>query len=387
MANVTVLLSEFVLMGFSDIWELQVLHAVVFFLIYLMTLIGILLIILLITLDQHLHKLALLTVMSYDQYVAVCHPLHYQVMMRKGACEKMVAASWFSGAVSGFLNTSVTSLPFCWSDVIHQFFCEIPSLLRLSYSERFLAEIGAIIATTSLGILRFTSILVSYPYIFSTVLRIPSVEGRSKVFSTCISHLVVVIVFLSTGSIAYLKPTSESPSIWDLIVSVFYTVAPPTLNSIVYSLKNRDMQAAFWKMLRKTVFIHRNNKSNNNNTATSLSSGKRKANSVSNSCPPIYVSKCNIEELLHPTFGGCDHVHTRDLVPEHFGHSDGNVRHVHERQLAEEKVHGAVEAGIRAYQKDQDGVSRQGHQENHENDHGEESWVFGLTEDSQQDEL
>ncbi|XP_057346435.1 LOW QUALITY PROTEIN: putative olfactory receptor 14L1 [Manis pentadactyla] len=341
MANVTVLLSEFVLMGFSDIWELQVLHAVVFFLIYLTALIGNLLIILLITLDQHLHspmhfflrtlslldvcfisvtvpkaitqsltqnssisflgcavqvflvvlfacaELALLTVMSYDRYVAMCHPLHYQVMMRKGACEKMVAASWFSGAVSGFLNTSVTSLPFCWSDVIHQFFCEIPSLLRLSYSERFLAEIGAIIATTSLGILRFTSILVSYPYIFSTVLRIPSVEGRSKVFSTCIPHLVVVIVFLSTGSITYLKPTSESPSIWDLIVSVFYTVAPPTLNSIVYSLKNRDMQAAFWKMLRKTVFIHRNNKSNNNNTATSLSSGKRKANSVSNSHPPI----------------------------------------------------------------------------------------------------
>ncbi|XP_004686648.1 PREDICTED: putative olfactory receptor 14L1 [Condylura cristata] len=311
MANLTKSITEFILMGFTDIWEQQVLHAVMFLLIYLTALVGNLLIVLLTTLDEHLHgpmhfflrtlsfldvcfisvtvpksiiqsltqnnsisfmgcvaqvffvvlfactELALLTVMSYDRYVAICRPLHYQLIMRKSACGQMVAASWLSGVVSGFLNTSVTfSLPFCESNFVHQFFCEIPSLLKLSCSEKYLAEIGAIIVTTSLGIICFISILVSYIHIFSTVLRIPSVEGRSKAFSTCIPHLVVVTIFLNTGSIAYLKPVAESPTLWNLMVSVFYTVVPPALNPIIYSLKNKDMKAAFWKMLRKTAFIY-----------------------------------------------------------------------------------------------------------------------------------
>uniref|UniRef100_A0A8D0XJ09 Olfactory receptor n=1 Tax=Sus scrofa TaxID=9823 RepID=A0A8D0XJ09_PIG len=306
MANLTMSVTEFTLMGFSDIWEQQVLHAVLFLLIYLTALVDNFLIVLLTTMDQHLHspmhfflrtlslldicfisvtvpkaiiqsltqnssisflgcvaqvflvvsfacaELALLTVMSYDRYVAICQPLHYQVIMKKAHCEQMVFASWLSGIISGFLNTSVTfSLPFCRSNFVHQFFCEIPSLLKLSCSEKYLAEIGAIIVTTSLGIICFISILVSYKQIFSTVMRIPSVKSRSKAFSTCIPHLVVVTVFLNTGSIAYLKPVSESPSVCDLMVSVFYTVVPPTLNPIIYSLKNKDMKAAFSKMLKR----------------------------------------------------------------------------------------------------------------------------------------
>ncbi|XP_006877149.1 PREDICTED: olfactory receptor 14A16-like [Chrysochloris asiatica] len=310
MVNITSLVNEFILMGFSDLRDHQVLHAILFLLIYLIALFGNLLIISLTTLDQHLNspmyfflktlslidlcfisvtlpksvihslsqnssisflgcmaqvffvvlfactELALLTVMSYDRYVAICHPLYYQVIMRKGACEKMVVASWLSGAVSGFLNTSVTfSLPFCRSNFVHQFFCEIPSLLKLSCSEKYLAEIGAIIVTTSLGFVCFISIIVSYVHIFSTVLRISSMESRSKAFSTCIPHLIVVTVFLTTGSIAYLKPASDSPSVWDLLVSVFYTVVPPTLNPIIYSLKNKDMKVAFWKFLKKIIIL------------------------------------------------------------------------------------------------------------------------------------
>ncbi|XP_004446822.2 olfactory receptor 14A16-like [Dasypus novemcinctus] len=309
MGNLSNFVTEFILMGFSDIWEEQVLHAVLFFLIYLVALVGNFLIIILTTLDHSLHspmyfllrtlslldlcfisvtvpkaivhsltqnssisflgcvmqvflvvlfacaELSLLTVMSYDRYVAICCPLHYQIVMKRRSCEHMVAASWISGIVSGFLNTAVTfSLPFCKSNFVHQFFCEIPSLLKLSCSEKYLAEIGAIIVTTTLGFICFISIIVSYVQIFSTVLRIPSVEGRSKAFSTCIPHLVVVTLFLNTGSIAYLKPVSEYPSVWDLLVSVSYTVVPPTLNPIIYSLKNKDMKAAFWKILRKTVF-------------------------------------------------------------------------------------------------------------------------------------
>ncbi|XP_008587755.1 PREDICTED: olfactory receptor 14A16-like, partial [Galeopterus variegatus] len=305
MANITTLVTKFILMGFSDKRELQVLQAVLFLLIYLTALVGNLLIILLTTLDQHLQspmyfflktlslldlcfisvtvpkaiiqsftqnhsisflgcvvqvflvvsfactELGLLTVMSYDRYVAICCPLQYQVIMKKGACEQMVFASWLSGVVSGFLNTSVTfSLQFCRSNFVQQFFCEIPSLLKLSCSEKYIAEIGAIIVTTSLGIMCFISILVSYIHIFSMVLKIRSVEGRSKAFSTCIPHLVVLTVFLTTGSSAYLKPVSESPSEWDLLVSVFYTMVPPTLNPIIYSLKNKDMKAAFWKIIQ-----------------------------------------------------------------------------------------------------------------------------------------
>ncbi|XP_037679302.1 olfactory receptor 14A16-like [Choloepus didactylus] len=309
MANSTKLVTEFILMGFSDIWEQQILYALLFFIMYLAGLIGNLLIITLTILDHSLHspmyfflrtlslldlcfisvtvpkaiiqsltqnssisfmgcvaqaflvvlfacaELALLTVMSYDRYVAICCPLYYQAIMRRASCEQMVAASWLSGVISGFLNTAVTfSLPFCGLNVVHQFFCEIPSLLKLSCSEKNLAEIGAIIVTVSLAFMCFISIIISYIQIFSTVLRIPLVEGRSKAFSTCFPHLVVVTVFLSTGSIASLKPMSESSSVWDLLVSVFYSIVPPTLNPIIYSLKNRDMKAAFWRLLRKSVF-------------------------------------------------------------------------------------------------------------------------------------
>ncbi|ELV10133.1 putative olfactory receptor 14L1 [Tupaia chinensis] len=334
MANRTTSVTEFILMGFSDSREWQVLQAVLFLLIYLTALAGNLLI-LLTTLDCRFQspmyfflrtlslldlcfisvtvpksiiqsltqdssisfagcvmqvflvvwfacaELALLTVMSYDRYVAICRPLHYQIIMKKGACGQMAAASWLSGAASGFLNTSVTfSLPFCRSNFVHQFFCEIPSLLKLSCSEEYLAEIGAIFVTTSLGILCFISILISYIHIFSTVLRIPSMEGRSKAFSTCIPHIVVVTVFLSTGSTAYLKPVQESPAVWDMLVSVFYTMVPPTLNPIIYSLKNKDMKAAFQKVLRKTMFINPTNHNPNTNTK------RHEANSANNNRLP-----------------------------------------------------------------------------------------------------
>uniref|UniRef100_A0A4X2LBH2 G-protein coupled receptors family 1 profile domain-containing protein n=1 Tax=Vombatus ursinus TaxID=29139 RepID=A0A4X2LBH2_VOMUR len=283
MINAT-LVTGFILMGLSEVHELQILHAVLFLLIYLGALLGNLLIIVLTTFDEKLHtpmyfflkhlsfldlcyisvtvpkfisntlanrnSISFLGWMSYDRYVVICHPLHYAVIMRRRTCVKLSASSWLSGGLSGLLHTATSfSLPFCESTRIHQFFCEIPQILRLSCSDNYSAEVGALAITSSLSFGCFLSIAISYTHIFSTVLKIPSVGGQYKAFSTCMPHLIVVTIFLHSAAAAYLKPTSVCPSFVDWLVSVFYTVMPPTLNPIIYSLRNKDMKAALRKLV------------------------------------------------------------------------------------------------------------------------------------------
>ncbi|XP_062950785.1 olfactory receptor 14A16-like [Cynocephalus volans] len=200
-------------------------------------------------------EMALLTVMSYDRYVAVCYPLHYEVIMKRATCIKMATSSWLSGGVSGILHTVTTfSLPIKTSVLVHQFFCEIPQLLRLSCSNEYLAEVGAVAITSLLSFVCFIFIAQSYIHIFSTVLNISSTVGQSKAFSTCIPHLAVVTVFLGAAAMAYLKPAEDIPSVFDLVVSVFYTVVPPTLNPIIYSLRNKDIKAAMLKYFKIIYF-------------------------------------------------------------------------------------------------------------------------------------
>ncbi|XP_054416370.1 olfactory receptor 14J1-like [Pongo abelii] len=299
----------FQLMGFSEVWWQQLMSGVMLLLILLVAFIGNLLIIMVSTFDQRLHnpmyfflkhlsfldlcyilvtlpkaivsnvthsssislwgcilqvflvvflactEMALLTVMSYDRYVAICRPLHYEVIMKRGACINMVTYSWFSGGASGILHTATTfSLPLQASRLVHQFFCEIPQLLKLSCSDEYLAEVGAVAVTSSLSFICFITIVLSYIHIFSTVLKIPSPLGQSKAFSTCVPHLVVVTLFLGAAAMAYLKPAEDVPSVSDLLVSVFYTVVPPTLNPIIYSLRNKDMKAAVLKYLKIIYF-------------------------------------------------------------------------------------------------------------------------------------
>ncbi|XP_068923143.1 olfactory receptor 14A2-like [Petaurus breviceps papuanus] len=312
MANLT-MGTEFILLGFSNIWELQVLHAILFLLIYLVALMGNLLIFTLISLDEKLHtpmyfflknlsfldlclvsttvpksianslshsysisfwgcisqlflmmlfaasEVFLLTVMSYDRYVAICQPLHYEVIMTKGACVKMAAASWLTGGLFGILYTvSTFTLPFCGSKEIHQFFCDAPPLLRISCSDSHLAIDVTMILGFSLGIFCSIYITVSYSRIISTVLKIPTKESRSKAFSTCLPHLIVFMFFITTGVIAYLTPPQESDPVLDLLLSIFYTVVPPALNPIIYSLRNKDMKTALrklkaWKYFSKVL--------------------------------------------------------------------------------------------------------------------------------------
>ncbi|XP_006872901.1 PREDICTED: olfactory receptor 14J1-like, partial [Chrysochloris asiatica] len=207
-------------------------------------------------------ELAILTVMSYDRYAAICFPLHYEIIMNPSKCQGAVIAVWLSGCISGILYTTTTfSITFCKAKIIHQFFCDIPQLLKLSCSNDYLGVIGVAAFISVLGLICFTSIVLSYIHIFSTVLRISSAEGRSKAFSTCLPHLFVVSFYISTGTFAFLKPTSDSPTAFDLMISIFYTVFPPTLNPIIYSLRNEAMKAAFRKLLlggqftRKQTFL------------------------------------------------------------------------------------------------------------------------------------
>nr|XP_004459375.3 olfactory receptor 14A16-like [Dasypus novemcinctus] len=307
LTNMT-LMKEFLLMGFSDNWMLQRLYATLFLLSYLSAVMGNLLIITLITIDRHLQvplyfflknlsfvdicyisvtvpksimnsltnshsisfrecasqvflavfasatEYALLLVMSYDRYAAICHPLHYEAIMSRSTCVQMVAASWLSGCIYGSIHVAGTfTVRFCGPNIVHHFFCDIPSLLTLSCHGEHNFEYMFIIASCCFVFICFIFMIISYVHIFSTVLRIPSAQGRFKSFSTCMPHLTVVTLFISSGFIAYLGPTSKSPSSLNLFMSVLYSLLPPTLNPVIYSLRNRDMKVAFAKMFGGTM--------------------------------------------------------------------------------------------------------------------------------------
>ncbi|XP_038598290.1 olfactory receptor 14A16-like [Tachyglossus aculeatus] len=165
---------------------------------------------------------------SFDRYVAICHPLHYGVIMNRGASMQMVASTWFSGGLLvGMYSAGTFTLSFCRTNMIQQFFCDVPSLMNICSERHIVVDVSVIIGM-SFGFISFISIFISYVYIFSTVLTFPSTESRSKAFSTCLPHTAVFMFFPSNGACAYLKPPSDSPSALDLMVSVFYTVVPPS---------------------------------------------------------------------------------------------------------------------------------------------------------------
>ncbi|XP_008825883.2 olfactory receptor 14J1-like [Nannospalax galili] len=304
--NVTTM-SGFLLLGFSDTPELQILHTLLFLVMYLLGLAGNFIIITITTLDsplqspmyyflkhlsildlsslsvtvpQSIHnsltgsgyisyaqcvlqvffftfsacaEVAILTVMSYDRYVAICLPLYYEVIMGPQKCRWAVTAVWISGGISGTLYTATTfSVTFCKAKIIHQFFCDIPQLLKVSCSNNFF---GVAVFMTVVAFTCFIAVTISYVQIFSTVLRMPSAEGRSKVFSTCLPHLFVFLFFLSTSACAYLNPASDSPTALNLVLSIFYTVLPPILNPIIYSLRNEAMKGAVRKLLLGREFM------------------------------------------------------------------------------------------------------------------------------------
>ncbi|XP_065718522.2 olfactory receptor 14J1-like [Patagioenas fasciata] len=188
--------------------------------------------------------------MSYDCYVAICKPLHYGTLLGSRACVHMAAAAWATGFLNALLHTANTfSLPLCKGNALGQFFCEIPQILKLSCSHSYLRELGLLMVSLLVAFGCFVFIVVSYVQIFRAVLRIPSEQGRHKAFSTCLPHLAVVSLFISTAMFAHLKPPSISSPSLDLVVSVLYSVVPPAVNPLIYSMRNQELKDALWKLM------------------------------------------------------------------------------------------------------------------------------------------
>ncbi|XP_004648920.2 olfactory receptor 10AG1-like, partial [Octodon degus] len=167
----------------------------------------------------------LLAVMSYDRYVAICKPLHYALVMNHNVCTKLVAGSWIGGVPVQIGQTfQIFSLPFCGSNQINHFFCDIPPILKLACGETFINQLMVYIVAVLFVSVPFLLILISYSKIISKILKLPSATSQSKAFSTCSSHLAVVVLFFGSAIITYLRPKSSHSSGTDKVLSVFYTI-------------------------------------------------------------------------------------------------------------------------------------------------------------------
>ncbi|XP_038027653.2 olfactory receptor 14C36-like [Anas platyrhynchos] len=302
--------SEFLLLAFADTRELQLLHFALFLGIYLAALLGNGLILSTVACHHRLHtpmyffllnlalldlgcisttlpkamanalwdtraisyqgcaaqlffflfffgsEFFLLTVMAYDRYVAICKPLHYGSLLDSRACAQMAAAAWGSGFLNAVLHTANTfSLPLCHGNAVDQFFCEIPQILKLSCSDAYLREARVLFFTLCSVFGCFIFIVLSYVQIFRAVLRMPSEQGKHKAFSTCLPHLAVVSLFVSTAMFAYLKPPSISSTSLDLIMAVLYSVVPPAVNPLIYSMRNQELKDTVKKIFGYTVTV------------------------------------------------------------------------------------------------------------------------------------
>ncbi|XP_066840379.1 olfactory receptor 14C36-like [Anser cygnoides] len=302
-------ITEFLLLAFADTRELQLLHFALFLAIYLAALLGNGLILTTVACDHRLHtpmyffllnltlldlgclsttlpkamanslhdtraisyagcvaqvflfvflfsaEYSLLTIMSYDRYVAICKPLHYGTLLGSRACAQMAAAAWGSGFLNAVLHTANTfSLPLCQGNAVDQFFCEIPQILKLSCSQSFLSEVWVLVGNVFIDFGCFVFIVLSYVQIIRAVLRMPSEQGRYKAFSMCLPHLAVVSLFISTVMFTYLKPPSISSTSLDLVVAILYSVVPPAVNPFIYSMRNQELKVALNKVISLAFF-------------------------------------------------------------------------------------------------------------------------------------
>lgn len=297
---------EFILMSFSSLpTEIQSLLFLTFLIIYLVTLLGNSLIILVTLTDPMLHspmyfflrnlsfleigfnlvivpkmlgtllardttisflgcamqmyffffgvaECVLLAAMAYDRYVAICNPLHYPVIMNQRTRAKLAVASWFPGfPVATVQTTWLFSFPFCGTNKVNHFFCDSPPVLRLVCADTAMFEIYAIVGTVLVVMIPCMLILCSYIRIAAAILKIPSAKGKHKAFSTCSSHLLVVSLFYVSLSLTYFRPKSNNSPESKKLLSLSYTVVTPMLNPIIYSLRNNEVKNALGRTFRK----------------------------------------------------------------------------------------------------------------------------------------
>ncbi|XP_069805783.1 olfactory receptor 5AR1-like [Dendropsophus ebraccatus] len=199
----------------------------------------------------------ILAIMAYDRFVAICKPLHYRNIIGKKLCCCLAAGSWSFGFMNSALHVVLTfQLPYCRSHYVNHFFCEIPPFLRMSCKDTWLNEIAMYIAAGLIATCSFILTLISYIHIISTILKIRSSQGRQKAFSTCVSHLTVVLLYYGTIMIVYLRPHSEYSSEIDKTVSILYTVVTPMLNPIIYSMRNKDVKGTIGMKFFKQSLDH-----------------------------------------------------------------------------------------------------------------------------------
>lgn len=297
-------ITEFILLGLGDLHDLQIVLFLVFLAVYILTMAANFLTVLLIVIDQHLRtpmyfflgnlsclemfysstilprmvaslltgnksisfqgcmtqlyffaslastECYLLSVMSYDRFLAICKPLQYTVLMNGTLCVQLAAGSWINGILCTSIYLAlVLQLQYCGHSEIDHFFCESLLLINISCSDsRFLKYISIAMAVV-FTFPPFILTLTSYVYIIATILRIPSATGRQKAFSTCSSHLIVVTIFYGAIAMVYLTPKTENIRNLNKILSLLYTVLPPLINPLIYSLRNKDVREA----VRKTA--------------------------------------------------------------------------------------------------------------------------------------
>ncbi|XP_045716261.1 olfactory receptor 151 [Phyllostomus hastatus] len=196
----------------------------------------------------------MLTVMAYDRYVAICRPLRYNIIMSHHVCSLLVAVVYLMGLVGSTVETGLMiQLPYC-KDLISHYFCDILPLMKLSCSSTYDVEVTVFFLAGFNIIVTCLTVLVSYAFIFSSILRISTAEGRSKAFSTCSSHLAAVGMFYGSTAFMYLKPSTASSLAQENVASVFYTTVIPMLNPLIYSLRNKEVKTAIQKTLRRKMF-------------------------------------------------------------------------------------------------------------------------------------
>lgn len=199
----------------------------------------------------------LLAAMAYDRYVAICHPLHYTAIMNPTKCRWYSTVCWLSGLTVSLMQTIlIFSLPFCGPNRISHFFCDFIPLLKLACTDTYRNEIAIFTVTVVFIMFPFLLILVSYIRILQTVLKMSSAKGRSKAFSTCSSHIIVVTLFYGSAVVIYLSPKSASSADTDKALSFFYTVVCPMMNPLIYSLRNKEVKDSVKQLMtRKNIFL------------------------------------------------------------------------------------------------------------------------------------